>query len=228
MSTINLATIPPTVPSLCIPRVFMNIGERRIRDVFAELNLGTIDRVDIIEQKSEKGEKFKRVFVHFRNWNNNSNAREARDRLLTGNEIKIVYDDPWFWKVSALRDTRPTRSERPERIVRPEISESAERIRRLQRGENRRTRSNAIVEDPRENPRERERAIERRRPTRIISAEMCDAYDYGPNGELITCVTRKIAPNDYMCEHLTESLENPHSNPLRFPDEDCECCFCQR
>jgi len=27
----------------------------------------------------------------------------ARERLLNGKEIKIIYDQPWFWKVSAYR-----------------------------------------------------------------------------------------------------------------------------
>jgi hypothetical protein len=30
----------------------------------------------------------------------------ARERLLNGKEIKIVYDDPWFWKVSAYREVK--------------------------------------------------------------------------------------------------------------------------
>jgi hypothetical protein len=29
--------------------------------------------------------------------------QKARDRLLAGKELKIVYDDPWFWKVSAYK-----------------------------------------------------------------------------------------------------------------------------
>ena len=218
MSTINLATIPSNVPSLCIPRVFMNIGEKRIRDVFAELNLGTIERVDMIEKKSEKGEKFKRVFVHFRNWNNNSNEREARDRLLTGNEIKIIYDEPWFWKVSALRT---------------ESSDVPARQRQEPEQQERRPRSGAIVEDP------RLRRPLPRGPTRTISAEMCNAYDYGPNGEMVpyselSKYQNKKAATNFIRKLKTETEHEkciqayPHSNPMGFPDEDCDCCFCQR
>jgi len=35
--------------SLCIPRVFFNIDETRIRDIFNELDLGEIDRIDILK-----------------------------------------------------------------------------------------------------------------------------------------------------------------------------------
>ena len=86
--------------SLCIPRVFANIDEKRVRSVIEQL-LGKISRVDIIERTNEKGEKYKRVFVHFDHWFETADAQTAKSRLIEGKEIKIVYDDPWFWKVSA-------------------------------------------------------------------------------------------------------------------------------
>ena len=95
--------------SLCIPRVFVNIDEKRVRSVIEQL-LGKISRVDIIERTNEKGEKYKRVFVHFDHWFETADAQTAKSRLIEGKEIKIVYDDPWFWKVSANKvsvNTRP-------------------------------------------------------------------------------------------------------------------------
>jgi hypothetical protein len=100
---IDFRTLPQNVPIICIPRVFPNINESRIRRVFDELNLGAIERIDIVSKSTEKGEKFNRVFVHFKKWNSEGNAEIARERLLNGKDIKIVYDDPWFWKVSAYR-----------------------------------------------------------------------------------------------------------------------------
>jgi hypothetical protein len=101
---IDFRTLPANVPVLCIPRVYPNISESRIRKIFDELNMGTLDRIDIITKQSEKGEQFNRVFVHFARWNNSENACTARERLLNGKEIKIIYDEPWFWKVSAYRE----------------------------------------------------------------------------------------------------------------------------
>jgi hypothetical protein len=103
MSQINLRTIPNNLPSLCIPRVFPNIDEKRIRRIFNDLGLGEIHRIDIVNKTTDKGEKFNRIFVHFQRWFSNSNADTARERLMNGKEIKIIYDDPWFWKVSAYR-----------------------------------------------------------------------------------------------------------------------------
>ena len=89
--------------SLCIPRVFPNIGEARIRRIFDELFLGDIARIDIVPTSNERGEKFNRVFIHFDMFFRNENAQQALARLREGKEIKIIYDGPWFWKVSLYR-----------------------------------------------------------------------------------------------------------------------------
>ncbi len=99
--TIDLRYLVESQPSLCIPRVFNNINEIRIRQVFDELKLGSINHIDIVERKSEKGDSFKRVYVHFNKWFWNEDAQAARRKLISGKEIKIVYDNPWFWKVAA-------------------------------------------------------------------------------------------------------------------------------
>ena len=101
--TIDLRFLAESQPSLCIPRVFNNITESKIRQVFDELGLGKISGVDIKERKNEKGEPVKRVYIHFEKWFWNENAQSARRKLISGKEIKIVYDNPWFWKVSASK-----------------------------------------------------------------------------------------------------------------------------
>ena len=86
--------------SLCIPRVFNNITKGKVYDVFTQLNLGIIYSIDIVEQTNKKGESSKRVFIHFSNWYMNDNAQSVYNKLVYGKEIKIVYDDPWYWKVA--------------------------------------------------------------------------------------------------------------------------------
>ena len=103
-SNTDIKSMPINVPSLCIPRVYPNIDEKRIRRTFNELKLGIIDRIDIASKTGEKGEKYNRVFIHFERWFNEGNALAARERLINGKDIKIIYDDPWFWKVSAYRE----------------------------------------------------------------------------------------------------------------------------
>ena len=186
---INLSTLNCNIPSICIPRTFSNIDEKRIRNAFDALDFGTIDRVDIVPKQNEKGEKFNRVFVHFIEWNDTPKITEARQRLLSGQEVKLVYDNPWFWKISALRSQKNTAP-----IVRL------------------------------------------RRPTRTTHAE---AFDYGPNGEMVPYVSPKTRRREFVIKHeraseqpvneLKESNQETEkdSNPMNFY-EHCDCCFCQR
>jgi len=109
---IDTKTLPTNIPVLCIPRVRQNINESSIRKIFDELNMGTLERIDIVpnkridivNKKNDKDNNFNRVFIHFRRWNDSENAKTARELLLAGKEIKIIYDDPWFWKISSYRE----------------------------------------------------------------------------------------------------------------------------
>jgi len=86
--------------SICIPRAFANINEARVRKVFDALGIFSIARVDMVQRKNEKGDEYQRIFVHIKDWTTTVNAQKAKERLLSGKELKIVYDDPWFWKAS--------------------------------------------------------------------------------------------------------------------------------
>jgi hypothetical protein len=100
---LDFRTLPANVPVLCIPRVYSNITEARICKIFNDLNMGDLDHIDIVPMTSQS---FNRVFVHFKRWNNSKNSNIARERLLKGEEIKIIYDEPWFWKISAYRKSK--------------------------------------------------------------------------------------------------------------------------
>lgn len=103
VTAIDMSVLPASTPSLCIPRVFVNITKERIAFVIRELGLGEIDHIDMIPRESDNGEKFQRVFIHFKRWGESESAKRARERVLGGKEIKIIYDDPWYWKLSANR-----------------------------------------------------------------------------------------------------------------------------
>ena len=98
-------------PILCIPGVFANIKEDRIRRVFGDLDLGEVTRVDIIVPKKPvdtdaKENKFNRVFIHLI-WNDTPSSVACRKKLMEGKDVKIIYDEPWFWRVSAYRPPAP-------------------------------------------------------------------------------------------------------------------------
>ena len=98
--------------SICIPRAFANITEARVRKVFEKLDIFRVERVDMIQRKNEKGDAYQRIFVHIKDWSETADAQKAKERLLAGKELKIVYDDPWFWKV-ALNTWAPKTTQTP-------------------------------------------------------------------------------------------------------------------
>lgn len=103
--------------SLCISRVFPNIGWRRIKRHMIEAQLGFIERVDVVPVYGKDGKiRFKRAFVHFRenSWNmRDPQAREALERLRNGDTIRLVYEDPWWWSVSISTSERPAEAPKP-------------------------------------------------------------------------------------------------------------------
>ena len=92
--------------SLCIPRVFNNITEAKVYNVFNKLNIGKIHSINMIERTNKKGKMVKCVFINFYYWYLNERS-QMRNQLLSGKEIKVVYDDPWFWNVSIKRNNKP-------------------------------------------------------------------------------------------------------------------------
>ena len=101
-----------TNPSICIPRVFTHIPVSEIIDIFQnKIKLGPVKKVDVIynqhigantKDNIVSDHKFKKVFIHFKYWN--SEQDNLKSTLNEGKFIKVVYDNPWFWKCSLSRD----------------------------------------------------------------------------------------------------------------------------
>lgn len=108
--------------SLCIPRVFNNIGWRRIKKHIIEANLGYVERIDVVPVAEGK---YKRAFVHFApgKWNmRDATARNALKALQEGNKIKLEYESPWYWLVGISGAARPAEAPKPrERKTRVEL-----------------------------------------------------------------------------------------------------------
>ena len=95
-------------PSICIPRTFSNIRWQHVKAVFEQLfGDGAIERVDVASKTTKDGTKFNCMFVHFNAWPETEYCQEVRRNILAGKTIKIVYDDPWYWKCSMSRLPRP-------------------------------------------------------------------------------------------------------------------------
>ena len=116
--------------SLCIPRVFKNITQERIARCFAlalgveERNPEFIDRIDMVARADKNGQEFWRVFIHLNEFPNTPEGREVEKRISNGDTVTIVYDDPWYWKVSMSRIARPNQhTSRPRPFIATESSD---------------------------------------------------------------------------------------------------------
>jgi len=125
-SKVNLVSNcnPDTGVSLCIPRVFNNIGWHRIKKVMISCDWGFIERVDVIPCGAHK-----RAFIHFApgKWNmRSSEARDVLEALKVGGEVQIVYEEgkPWFWKIRASGSKKP--EEAPKARPRPAVKISTQ------------------------------------------------------------------------------------------------------
>lgn len=85
--------------SLCIPRVETKTTINKIRETINNLSLGIIEKVDIVPIKQNE-QNYKKVFIHFKYWFDTERTKQIHNSLLNGKIIKVVYDQPFFWKIS--------------------------------------------------------------------------------------------------------------------------------
>ena len=108
MSSTTTAQLKAHEPSLYIARVFPNISWKRVKEVFEnELNLGVVDRIDMPKCTSKDGKEYKKVFIHFKKWNNTPEVDTVRSEIINGDTLKVIYDEPWFWKFSKSKIDKP-------------------------------------------------------------------------------------------------------------------------
>lgn len=104
---------PITHPSICIPRTFITIRGKPTKtavfNTIRDLRIGHIERIDVVQKTDARGERYCTIYVHLQ-WNVRTElGRETRKKLLDGNDVKIVYDDPWFWKCTMSTMEKPDR-----------------------------------------------------------------------------------------------------------------------
>lgn len=88
--------------SLCIPRVSSNTTKKEIENVINPLELGELRNIEILTKKNAKivnGKTCSCVFIHFKKWYSTPNAIKAHTLLTSDKDIKVFYDEPWFWKI---------------------------------------------------------------------------------------------------------------------------------
>jgi hypothetical protein len=100
---LQTSTMNNNFPVICIPMVFMNISTERIENVLQnQLGLGTVRSIELVPQvNSVSGKPFQTAYVKIQ-WNVSiTSSVQVRDLLLSGKQVQVVYDKPWFWWLRA-------------------------------------------------------------------------------------------------------------------------------
>ena len=104
--------------SVCIPRAKYFVTTEMVKQVFSTIfGEDLIERVDRVERSDQNtGEGFWIIFVHFKdNEDTPSNSlAEFMSKLCVEGEVKVIYQDNWFWKV---RQTTPKPPRKGPRIM---------------------------------------------------------------------------------------------------------------
>jgi hypothetical protein len=80
---------------ICIPRVDNNISKQQIFETICALRIGYIDKITEIPLKND--ETGKRIIIKFKTWVENEKSRLILNRFQENKDIKIVYNNPWYW-----------------------------------------------------------------------------------------------------------------------------------
>ena len=113
------------IPSICIPRVYIHFDQAYVESVFFQLfgatetNESCIQRIDMIQRQDRNTQApFYVVFVHFKkNMPKTNVIEDFVEKLEKDEEVKIIYNNPWFWKVRKNNGKKRGRAEGGPRMI---------------------------------------------------------------------------------------------------------------
>ena len=112
MSVINLDFLDPRQPSFFVHFAYENVTESMIMQTLETLDLGIIEYVSFKPTTNKKNERGNSIVVHFERWFRNSTSDHARQKLISGESMRINYTPKAYLQVIAYQpkskpDTRP-------------------------------------------------------------------------------------------------------------------------
>ena len=104
--------------SICILRAI--ISESQVHYVLTYIWGDCIDHIDVVDKKNPNGRSYQMMFVHFKP-TDSPYFIECMNHLELNGELKLMYDDPWYWIIRKNN----TRKRSDEEIAREEEIETA-------------------------------------------------------------------------------------------------------
>ena len=88
-----------SLTSVFIPRVASKITQDMVSFYFMKQELGIVKRVDFVGKIDKRGIPYNAAYVHMNEWLINPASLNFQERIESGKEARIVYDDPNYWIV---------------------------------------------------------------------------------------------------------------------------------
>jgi hypothetical protein len=86
---------------ICIPKVSSKITREYIFSIFCALKIGFVEKLTEVPIRNDPTHK--RIFVKIK-WNQSELSKYICKRFETGENVKVVYSEPWYWIcVSTIR-----------------------------------------------------------------------------------------------------------------------------
>lgn len=82
--------------SMCIPRMETNYTSDFIKNVIYKKNIGNISKIIEIPYKNDPSLKRVILYIYLKQ---NETTKLIQERFSKNQDIKIIYDDLWFWKI---------------------------------------------------------------------------------------------------------------------------------
>ena len=85
------------LPNIYIPMLFSNITHDRLLKIIEQLDIFTPAIINFEEKQDLKGKNCNCAFIQVEHWHDTPQAKQFRAKLLANEEVKVVFDDPWFF-----------------------------------------------------------------------------------------------------------------------------------
>ena len=86
-----------SAPGIYIPMLFKNMTKEKLSAILTKLDIFTVKSIDFNEKELSNGTKCYNAFINVKCWSSNEIAQKMRRKLLRNEEVKIVFDNPWFF-----------------------------------------------------------------------------------------------------------------------------------
>ena len=119
MSVINLDFLHPTQPSFFVHFAYENVSQSMIVETLETLDLGIISNVSFKPTTNKKNERGNSIVVHFERWFRNPTSDQARQKLISGESMRINYTPKAYLQVVAYQ---PKNKSDPRPLKQPTIT----------------------------------------------------------------------------------------------------------